>query len=195
MREQGSGFLSTSVLQHQDGQSDGALYFEYGLRPKLTLGLKVDANMVDGQFGGGTAFVFAKRPVPTGDRAFKLSYSLGLGSTLGTDADRLVSTALSYGRGLTWGERFGWLAVDGTVEWSLGGRSDVYKLDTTVGFTLNDRFKVMMQVFTSQTDSDSSVTLAPSLIWQPRPKRPSFQVGLEAEEGELALRLGIWQDF
>ena len=36
LREEGTAFVASSVLQGFDGHSDTALYAEYGLRPKLT---------------------------------------------------------------------------------------------------------------------------------------------------------------
>ena len=68
------------------------------------------------------------------------------------------------------------------------------KLDTTLGMGLTDTTKLMMQVFVSSAGGDTSLTLAPSLIWQPRPQKPSYQIGLEAEQGDISLRLGLWQE-
>ena len=69
------------------------------------------------------------------------------------------------------------------------------KLDATVGLALTEKFKVMMQVFHSQTDEIRATTLAPSVIWEPRPNIPSFQLGLEAERGLLAVKFAIWRTF
>lgn len=195
LREEGTGFLSTSILQNRTGETDTALYVEYGLRPKLTLGLIADADMTAGQMGDGTVFVFARRPIVVADRPFKIAYELGIGTTFGHSSDTLLRTGLSYGRGLTLGERNGWLAVDGAVEWSLGDSPDTYKLDTTFGLSINDRFKVMMQVFLSAAGETSSATLAPSVIWQPKPDKPSYQIGLEYEDNAIALRVGLWRSF
>jgi hypothetical protein len=196
MRAEGTGFLAFSNVYSEVGTLDGGLYAEYGVRPNLTLGIKVDANMIQGRVGAGTAFVFMRRPVPMIDRPFQLAYELGIGSTFGTDTEALMLTGLSYGRGTRIGQYRGWLAVDGSVEWALGGNgSSTGKLDTTLGLTLSDRFKVMMQVFHSQTDSASSTTLAPSLIWQPRPDASSYQFGLENEGGAVAVKFGVWRSF
>lgn len=195
LRAKGSGFLATSVLQGQGGATDGSLYFEYGIRPKLTLGLKADTNMSFGQIVSGRGFVFMRKPIATGDRKYKLAYELGIGGHLSAEEEPLLLTALSYGRGLQWRERYGWLAIDAAVEWSLGDQSTTTKLDTTVGMGLGKTTKAMMQVFISHRQTDFSVTLAPSLIWQPRPKKPSYQIGLEAEGGDIALKLGLWREF
>ncbi|WP_415922024.1 hypothetical protein [Tateyamaria sp. SN6-1] len=195
LRAEGTGFLASSLLQDENGRTDAALYFEYGVRPKLTLGVKADADMTAGRLGDGTAFAFDRLPIPTADKPFKLTYDLGIGATLGAETDPLLRTGLSYGRGLNWRERSGWLALDLAVEWSLGGAAHTTKFDTTIGMGLTDTTKLMMQVFVSNADSRTTVTLAPSLIWQPRESKRSYQVGVEAERGVVSVRLGLWQDF
>lgn len=195
LREAGTGFLATSTLHSADGGSDAALYFEYGVRPKLTLGVKIDASMVAGRVGSGSGFAFARRAIPTGKRPYKLAYEIGLGATLGDTTDPLLRTGLSYGRGLSIRQKNGWLALDLAVEWALSGAAHTAKFDTTFGLGITDVTKLMMQVFVSDTAGTTSLTLAPSLIWQPREKRPSYQIGLEAEQGDVSLRLGLWQEF
>lgn len=195
MRGTGTGFLSFGPVYEDTGRVDGSFFIEYGLRPKLTIGAKIDADMTQQQIGNGTGFLFLRRPIDIGERSFKLAYEVGIGTTFGHSYDPLILTGLSYGRGIQIGEIYGWLALDGSVEWSLGDTSDTAKLDTTFGLTLSDKFKVMMQVFYSQTNEASATTLAPSMIWQPRPDRPSYQLGIEAERDALAVKFGIWTTF
>jgi len=195
MRDQGHVFLSYSAVYEETGRLDGSVYAEYGFRPRLTFGLKVDIDMTDGRTGDGTAFVFARRPIGRVDRPGKLAYEIGLGSTFGDSSDALIRTGLSYGRGITLWDKNGWLAIDSAIEWDLSGGPETSKLDTTLGLALNDRFKVMMQVFVSHTGSSTSTTLAPSVIWQPKAQTPSYQLGVEAEDGVFALKLGVWRTF
>lgn len=195
MQEHKQGFLSYSTVYDDTGRLDGTIYLEYGLRPKLTFGAKVDVDMTSGQVGDGTAFVFARKPIPTGDRAFKLAYDFGVGSTFGGETDPILRAGFSYGRGIKAWDKHGWLAIDAAAEWTIDDTPDTYKLDTTLGLALSDRFKVMMQVFVSETGGDVTTTLAPSLIWQPRPKAPSFVIGIEGEDGTFALKLGMWRSF
>lgn len=195
LREEGTGFLAFGPVYEETGRLDGSFYAEYGLRPKLTLGAKTDADMTQQQIGNGRGFVFIRGPIELGDRPYKLAYELGVGSTFGHNSDFLVLTGLSYGRGIKIGSVYGWLAVDSAVEWSLGESNDTAKLDTTLGLTLTDNFKVMMQVFHSQTIEASATTLAPSIIWQPRPEMASYQLGVEAESGVLAIKFGVWRSF
>lgn len=195
LREEGAGFFATSIVQHQSGQTNGTLFLDYGWRPKLTLGLRIDADMTQGRLGDGSGFAFLRRPIGSGERRFNMAYELGIGATFGHRSDALLLTGLSYGRGLSMAGRDGWLAIDGSVEWSLGNSTDTAKLDTTVGMALNDRFKIMMQVFYSRTETASSTTLAPSVIWQPKDSKSSYQFGVEAEGGAVALKLGLWRSF
>ncbi|MEL7090855.1 MAG: hypothetical protein AAFN94_03880 [Pseudomonadota bacterium] len=194
LREEGTGFLSTSVLQKQDGSSEASVYVEYGARPNLTLGIKADATLIAGHVTDGTVLGFARKPIPRQSVDYKLSYTLGLGADIDTHTNALLRTQLSYGRGLKWGERFGWLAIDAIYDWSLAGTSDTAKLDGTVGFSLNPQVKVMMQVFVSH-DDDTTIKLAPSVVWQPGGEGQSYQFGLEAEDGAIALRFGLWRTF
>lgn len=195
MREQGTGFLSFGPIYEETGEVNGSLYAEYGLRPNLTLGIKFDADMTLQLINGGTGFIFARRPIDIWEKPFKLAYEVGVGRSFGHSNDTLLLTGLSYGRGITVGSRNGWLAIDGAVEWSLGDISHTAKLDSTVGLTLTDKFKVMMQVFYSQNDEANATTLAPSLIWQPRPEMASYQLGVEAEDGFLAFKFSVWRSF
>lgn len=195
MREQGTGFLSFGPVYEETGRLDGSLYAEYGVRPNLTLGVKIDADMMQQQIRGATGFVFARKPIDMGERQFNLAYEVGIGSTYGHSSDLLLLTGLSYGRGVNVGSLNGWLALDGAVEWSLGDSGNLGKLDTTFGLTLSDKFKVMMQVFHSQTDEANATTLAPSLVWQPRPEMASYQLGIESESGVLAFKFAVWRSF
>lgn len=195
LQEHKKGFLSYSGVYEETGRLDGTVYIEYGLRPKLTLGAKVDADMTQGQLGEGTAFVFIRKPIPTSKKNYKLAYDIGMGSTFGLATEPLLRTGVSYGRGITVKERHGWVAIDAAVEWAVNEGPDTLKLDSTVGLALNDRFKVMMQVFVTSADGNASATFAPSVIWQPRPDGASLVLGLEDEDGTLALKLGLWRSF
>ncbi|KIC50135.1 hypothetical protein [Tateyamaria sp. ANG-S1] len=195
MQEHRKGFLSFSGFYDETERFGGTIYLEYGLRPKLTIGAKVDASMVYGQVPNGSGFVFLRKPIPIERHEFKIAYEIGLGSTFAETYEPLLHTALSYGRGIKAWNKYGWIAIDGSVEWALHDGSDTRKLDTTVGLSVTDRFKVMMQVFVSDTDGNTTTTLAPSVVWQPRPTAPSFVVGIEDKDGILALKLGMWRSF
>ncbi|WP_299367686.1 hypothetical protein [uncultured Tateyamaria sp.] len=195
LQEEGRVFLSYGATYQDDGRLDGSLYGEYGLRPKLTLGAKVDIDMTDGRSGDGTVVIFARRPVGRTDRPSRFAFEIGIGSTFGDVSDPLVRTGLSFGRGLTVRDKNGWLAIDAAVDWAVDDGTDTYKLDSTFGVSLTDRMKVMMQVFISNAGSSTTTTLAPSVIWQPDAKTPSYQLGVEADDDTVAVKFGIWRSF
>lgn len=195
LRDQGAAFLSLGSTFSQSGNQTGSIYGEYGLRPKLTLGIKVDVGMAAGQVQNGRGFIFARKPIPTGERAYKLAYELGIGGAVGSDAKGLARVGLSYGRGIRLAGKSGWLAIDSAVEW-VEDDTVTAKLDSTLGLTLNDRFQVMVQVFYTHTDSAQTTTLAPSVIWRPKSDaRNSYQLGVEAADGDVAIKLGLWRSF
>lgn len=196
MRDEGTGFLSFSGTIDEDGHSTGAIYGEFGLNPKLTLGFKIDTSMPLGQLAGGNAEVFVRKPLSTDKRDFKLAYEIGLGVTQDIETHALVRVGLSYGKGITLRNRSGWVTLDGAVEWTAQDSQTKFKVDSTVGLALDDRFKVMMQVFYSATDEEQSTTLAPSVIWTPKAGgRNSYQLGFEAEDGSMAVKIGLWRSF
>lgn len=196
MREVGTTFLSFSTTVDENGQMDGALYVERGLRPKLTLGLKVDMDMTRGRMGDGAALVFVRRPIGLGARSYEMAYELGLGSTTGGGSTALLRVALGFGRGVSLWDKSSWVAVDAIVEWPADDRDTTTKLDGTLGLNVSDRFQMMMQVFYSDTGSIRSTTLAPSVIWRATPDGPTrYHVGIEAGDGKLGLKLGVWRIF
>ncbi|MEL6806272.1 MAG: hypothetical protein AAFO97_00720 [Pseudomonadota bacterium] len=196
MREVGTTFLSFSTTIDEVGDIGGSLYLTHGLRPKLTIGAKVDVDMLDNQLGNGTGYLFARKPIPTGEQPFKLAYEIGVGSSFGPDSSPLLRAGLSYGRGFTLWDRSGWVALDSAAEWEVNNSVTTYKLDSTIGLSLSARFQVMMQVFLSETDNDLSTTIAPSVIWRPKEDGPTrYHIGMEDEDGTVALKLGLWRTF
>ena len=195
MRAEGTGFLSYSATVEQNSKIQNSLYVDYGARANLSLGIKINADMTTGRFRNGSGFVFARKPITADGRPFIIAYEVGIGTTFGQSSEPLLLTALGYGRGLKIGDHYGWLAVDGAVEWSLSEISYTAKLDTTFGLTLNERIKMMVQVFYSQTETESSTKFTPSLIWEPGNGEVSYQIGASIEDSAVALKFGLWKNF
>lgn len=198
MREVGTTFLSFSTTIDEARQIGGSMYVAHGFRPKLTLGAKIDVDMLDGFVGDSTGFVFARKPISTGEGPHKLAYEIGIGGTLDPDnlPVPLLRAGLSYGRGFTLWDKVGWVALDGAAEREVSNSITTYKLDSTIGLTLTARFQVMMQVFLSKTENEVSTTFAPSVMWRPKKDGPTrYHFGLEKEDGILAVRLGLWRTF
>jgi len=201
LRDEGSGFVAFGFSQFNtstetSGQSEPSLYFEYGFRPKLTLGLTGFYSTQD----RGEASAFLRFPLKSDDKPAKVSAEIGLGMRTDLiDFDPFLKTGLSWGRGLSFGEKSGWVNLDSAVLWSLGDIDNQLKLDATVGMGLNDRFQVMGQAFYERDSAGQSLTLVPSVIMGlGAAKKTKLVVGLEHRGGRRAsdgIRFGLWRDF
>ena len=199
LREQGKGFVSTSIDVNRDMDVAASSYFEYGLRSRTTVG--ADLNFWRGADGGRTGYagLFLRRPLGRTDRNAKWAWQVGAGAIW--DADRIspyVETGLSFGRGLTLAGRHGWIAIDGKIKWDTATAEPTAKLDTTLGIAINDQFKVMAQVFVTRDPAGTVTTLAPSLLYKPKNRDFTVQLGAElrsTRQGGAALKLGLWRNF
>lgn len=201
MRGEGEGFLSLGFrfYEERDTGTQGVeqnFFFEYGLWPRLTVG--ASANYTSGVKGEGQ--VFLRLPIRNDDRPAKLAAELGIGaeSTDGITFDPFLKAGLSWGRGLTIAGRSGWVNVDGAVQWASDDTPALFKLDTTLGITLSDRFRLMGQGFFEADEFGESLTVVPSVIYSPNWGQMKFVVGLEHKTGRdesTGIKFGLWRDF
>lgn len=189
LREEGAGFFSASTLMNENLSADHSLYIEYGLRPKLTLGAKVEARTALQRFEDPSYVIFLRQPLNNEDGKLLFAYDLGVGQR---DKQTFLRLGFSLGRGIKWGKRYGWAVLDTSLDL---GRDPLFKADATLGLTLNDRWKAMAQLFATQTDGSTDLTLAPSVVWTPKGSKTSYQLGLEFAKDQNAIRLGLWRDF
>lgn len=217
-REKGSGFLSFSLELWESDLPDlphyyGSTFFEYGLSDRLTLGSKYAMGSE-----AGTLFDLRLGVSLVQNRPYALSLELAVGER-NTDRFLLVpelepsetvsapfsQVGLAYGRGFTLGDRNGWVSTELSVitplghetpELGLGGT--LWQWDTTVGLTLDNRWKLMAQVFALQADDGTSVIkLAPGMAI-PLSAHVHIELGARILTNDLegsALALGLWQDF
>ena len=199
LREEGKGFLAYSNLTASSLDTTYSAYLDYGYRENLTLGAMIDIDAPIGRPVSGKGYIFARRPLDWGADDANWAYEVGLGARYnGATFVPAAFTSLSYGKGIKWGQRTGWLAVDAGVEWDLGYAQHVVKVDTTLGLTLGERSKGMLQVFTAYGSGWSNVTLAPSYIFQTKKKKINYVVGLQSSSlspKTVAFKIGVWQSF
>lgn len=198
VRDVKTGFLSvTTTLRQSDGilQSENSLYAEYGLWPRLTVG--VDMNEVPGL--AGHAMVFARLPLGAPERRLKIAVELGLGGNqVGGQWDSMVKTMLSAGRGFTSGWGDGWFNVDIAAEVRRPGSTPAFKLDATIGLSSGRRIRPLLQF-------ESSYMSGLALNWSIIPgvlitgkNDTTWQIGLErktARRSGIGLRFGLWRNF
>ena len=201
MRTEGDGFLSLGFRAYEDAATgtqsvEQSFYFEYGFRPRLTLG--VSASYTSGEKGEG--LVFLRFPLRNDDRAAKISAEFGIGaeSMDAVNFDPFLKGGVSWGRGLTLAGRGGWVNVDSAVQWRTDDTPPLFKLDATLGLTLSDRFQVMGQGFFEADENGESLTVVPSVIYTPKRGNMKFVVGLEHKSGRdesTGLKFGLWREF
>ncbi len=198
LRDPGSLFIAattTTRLSPTEITTEGALYAEYGLRPKLTLGL--DINHKIGY--SGHALTFVRYPIGPRDRRNRYAVELGLGGHHWQgDWSPMAKLAVSMGRGLEFRRGNGWLAVDAAIEQRFGNPDPLYKLDATLGLPLWGRIGPMLQVETAKTrDLPLFWSVTPGLRYETK-KLGTFVVGYESKHGiesTHGIKFGLWRDF
>jgi len=201
-REEGKSFLSvsTSFSWPQDALGHdqwrySSVYYEYGLRRRLTFGLDAGSN-ADGNYA---AFVFLRTPILESAKPHLFSLRAGLGATGGgAGHDTVVMAGAAWGRGFE--SRFGggWATLDLQAHYLVDAGELIVKADATVGVKPTDKWKVMMQVQSgSYPNNDPFLRLAPSVAWSWAPGRHleiGGQIGL-VNDDRVGLKIGTWFEF
>lgn len=198
-REKGSGFAANSLTATEGKDYTGSLYAEYGLTDRLTLGLDVTAEIDALGVITGDGTLFLRVPLSAPDAPNKWAMHLGLGARY-EELEFLPSAevALAWGRGIQWGQRYGWLAVDASYNVAQSPALATTKIDATFGMGLGETTKGMLQIFNTREGDDFTAKLAPSLLYSPKNLPYTLQVGFEVPlnyEDDTALKLGLWLDF
>ncbi len=199
MREPGDVFLSftSSVAPTDDPvdpvRIDPTLYAEYGVNPRLTIGL--DGYLAD-NMREGEGFVFARIPVAPNHLADPVAViaALGLRASQTESPEPLLRVGASWGRGLS----RGWLAADALATYATRADGIDTKLDLTAGWNVTDRLSAILQVQTGQSSrGDPYAKVAPSAVWRLRDGL-RVEFGLVAPltyDAPVSLKLGTWFEY
>jgi len=202
LREHKHGFSSVSStlrrLPDRIGQ-ENSIYLEYGVRPKLTLGL--DLNEGDSLSGHGLVFArFAPgKARESGSRKNYFAIETAIGAHYqGELIAPMYKLTLSWGRSLKTKRLSAWLAVDLAGEQRKGLPGPTLKMDTTLGLNGVRRVQPMLQIETSRP-ADGAVNWAviPSLRIARR-NGITWVVGVErkfAGRHSVGVKFSIWKDF
>lgn len=203
-REQGSVFVSASYRAVADVAALGslralmqdgynALYAEYGLTPRLTLGLDAGYAM-DGRFSG---VGFARWSLDNGSGRNRLALSLGAGLA-GPPGETLVQLGAHWGTSLSFGWSDGWMGLDLTAIQRLETDGIAAKADFTFGLAPSDGWKAILQLQAgSYPGADAYLRLAPSIVRRTG-AASHIEIGLEAEllgSGMVGAKIGSWIEF
>ena len=190
---------SSAILTWPDGRTIdlpdiyGSTYLEYGISPRLTMGLDMgspDATRPDRLKTVG----FLRYTLTGPNKTHQFAIDVGGGRYLGPDVFRL---GISYGLGFQSFSKNSWVAVDAHALRTTTGTQTAYVLDATYGISLK-RGKLMAQVSAFHAfDNAKSLNFAPSYaldLGRKRHLEVGVIVGLRGKP-DPTLKVGIWQDF
>ncbi|MFN7004455.1 MAG: hypothetical protein ACK4NW_13610 [Roseinatronobacter sp.] len=192
-REAGTAFVSLSHWQASSGgDSYTALFAEWGLTPRLTLGFDAGRSVS----GETKTVLFLRAPVMDW-LGVKVAAEIGYGEIAGQS---VIRPGLSFGRALEGRYGAGWLAVDTVLEYEIATQDIDVKADITLGFTPQpaagdaSRWTLMVQVQTGLVAVNEGVTLLRETGQRPDPSflRIVPSVTYQLREG-IDLELGVYQ--
>ncbi|MHA6263498.1 hypothetical protein ACXYMO_09860 [Arenibacterium sp. CAU 1754] len=202
MRETGQFFLSTGNTLRKTPESlasNTEIYGEYGLKPRLTLGVAIN----DTSATYGHVIGFLRFPLGNLDKPHSMSLELGAGSHYRIGQwHAMFKSTLAYGRGFErrWGH--GWMNIEATLERRLGEARPIYKLDTTIGQSSGARLRPMFKLGASHISGQPlSVTGSAHLMFDTKGKKKktsTWVLGIERKTGAVpATGIGfeVWRKF
>ena len=199
LRSKDSGFASTSITASRKQENSTSVYLEYGLEEKLTLGADITYGIESSALPQGSGTVFLRFPLGSTDGTHKWAAHLGFGARylMGVFIPA-GEVGLSWGRGIKWGEKYGWVNVDGSYNAPQSPADARVKLDGTIGLGVSERSKIMVQMFNTSEGGQLYTKLAPSYLFSPAQGKTTYQFGAEipvAGGGNTAIKIGIWREF
>lgn len=195
-REAGATYLSYTLTLEDPRDSGravghGALFLEYGLTERLTLG--IDAGTDD--FGKTRLVAFAVLPLSPASGATKVSAEIGLGQV---DGRAVVRPGLSVGRGFALFGRQGWISLDSTVALQIDAGKSTIETDLTFGIGVAARSRFILQLQQGGPFDDSDyLRLVPSMVFERGPGR-HLEIGVTAglkSAADAGLKVAVWREF
>ena len=211
-REPGAHFLSVSVDRDRDGNQYSALYGEYGLTPRYTLGYELGHSNA----GESSAIFWLQRAMGRGDGANRLSMSVGVGAIRRGDETLPVGQVVSgWGRGFDGIWDGGWITAELKMKVTARSKDDPVvtqavgtlaaltpefstKADLTLGLRRNSSLMIINQLrLEKPQDEDLTASLASSVV-RDLVGSTKIELGVVTPISgpvEPAVRLGTWLEF
>jgi len=198
-REDGTWFVAVggNVLLFGDAARpvhyDPTIYLEYGLTPRLPLGLD---GYTAARGDAGSLLGFVRWQFGRTDRPARTAVSLGYGATLNPrgDLSPTYRLGLHWGRGMEWG----WVSVDYTTTFEDTLESLRDKADLTLGVNFNDRWTGILTAEAGiGLELDYYAKLSPSIVYHAT-ERVSLRFGYtQALTGDFGGGIGmqVWTTF
>lgn len=199
LREKGSTFTAVSFSSTYYLETGTQTYLEYGLTDKTTVVADLGMSRLHYVANSGYATLSFRRALSAPDAKSKWAYELGAGTGwVGPRTLPHIRTGLSWGRGMEWGKKSGWMTVEAAVIWDLTYALHVTKIDTTLGINFTEVTSGMLQFYTANAADQTFGTIAPSFIFKPKNSKFRIQIGSESQLGDWnnsALKIGLWRKF
>lgn len=168
-------------------QQYDTIYLEYGLTPKVTLGIDYGRSVS----GGSKLVGFVQHPLSKEGANTKVAFQLGLGEI---QDERVVRPGLMIG----WPLKQGWVAVDTFLEYAPATQRADIKLDATAGFHLKNDRNILLQIQAGESTSDPPfIRFAPSYVFKSG-KRSKTVLGLTwglKGDDSVGVKIGAWAEF
>lgn len=199
LREKGKGFAANSASTNENRDTSFSSYFEYGITDNRTLGLDISYGfeLTGKEEGSGIAFI--RFPLGPTDQTNRFAWHAGLGTRyLNREFYPAAELGISWGRGVNVGQWWGWANVDASINKSQSPIETRVKIDGTFGLPLNNRVKLMAQVFNTFQGGDTYTKLSPSLLLIAGRNKTTLQLSAEipaAGGGDTFIKVGIWNEF
>ncbi len=191
-RAKGETFLSFSIETNPAAPEDSpaSLFIEHGLNHNLTVGFDGGGRQTDLT----KAIAFLRWPLKKNAKTAVTAIEIGAGFA---DGNLALRPALSWGRGLSFGESSGWIAVDmrGLIYEQANG---LLETDFTFGLKPGRRSSLILQLQSGvPSDSEPYARIAPSFVYETKPGH-HLEVGATAgllNSDDFRIKLGLWLRF
>ncbi|MCA0871934.1 hypothetical protein LCL97_13930 [Seohaeicola saemankumensis] len=198
LQEPGKAFLAVTATLRRgapQAQFENTIYGEYGLAPRLTLGIDINQRPVI----AGHALLFIRTPLGSGTTRNRFAFEAAVGGYHWMGQwQPMYKTALSMGRSITVKGIPGWLAVDAAIERRIGTPAPTAKLDATLGLSGAARVQPILQIETARTSGLPLMWTVTPGITVKGPKETTWVIGIERKSvirQTIGIKLGFWRRF
>ncbi|GAA0291281.1 hypothetical protein [Rhodovulum strictum] len=215
LRDEGAAMLA---FAHEITEAGGSragytsVYGEYGLTPRLTLGLDAGKGEAADDWKA-VVFLRMGREFDWLPGRVAAEFGIGAAGTPGGEVGAVLQPGLSWGHSFETGLGWAWVNLDARGIFGLSAASDTappafaglpvtltegYKLDLTLGLNLSERTQISLQMrFEDPAEGDQTLRLVPAVARRVGDRgwlTLSGIVGLE-RDGALGLALGSHIEF
>ncbi|ARC90159.1 hypothetical protein [Rhodovulum sp. MB263] len=168
LQEKGSGLLAFSHEANRDrtwGSRWGysSVYGEYGMTPKLTLGLDAGKGEAPDDWKA-IAFLRFGSEIDWLPGRLATEFGAGAAGAPGGMTEPVIRAGLSWGTGFTTPDGSGWISLDARTDSRPQSAMVDYKLDITLGVMPNPRTQLTLEIWGEEAATEPrTVKLSPAV--------------------------------